>query len=86
MDISIKNSGNAIPPVSHCLVINKIDGRLVTKFHHKPLQVRLNFFIVPEHSETEIEMICVVTCKMIFISIYCVKKFSPLCNQWIFIS
>ena len=35
----MKNSGNAIPPVSHCLVINKMDGRLVTKLHQKPLHM-----------------------------------------------
>ena len=35
----IKNSGNAIPPVSHCLIINKMDGRLVTKLHQKSLHL-----------------------------------------------
>ena len=34
----IMNSDNAIPPMSHCSIINKIDGRLVTDLHQKPLQ------------------------------------------------
>ena len=50
----LKIAVNAIPPLSHCLVINKVDGRLVTKLHQKQLHIRYMYNEWPIRIEVSI--------------------------------